>query len=371
MAKVRPAPGTNQFPCDQCGALQTFAPGSGSLACPYCGYENAIHDSGAAIVEYDFREALHKLAEAPPATERQGVRCESCAAAFAFAEHVHAGECPFCGTPIVQAAGHSRPIKPRSLLPFRITEDEALTRFREWIKGLWFAPGKIKRYARGQARLAGVYVPYWTYDSDTATRYRGERGDAYYVTQAYTATVNGKRVRRTRRVRKIRWTPVSGRVARFFDDVLVGASQSLPRRITDRLAPWDLDNLVPYDDQYLSGFSSEIYQVGLDEGFDEAVTIMNRVIRADIARDIGGDEQRIRSMDTRHRSTTFKHLLLPVWSAGFTFRDKTYRFVVNGRTGQVQGERPWSVWKVGAAVIAGLVLAVGIFLALERSGALQ
>ena len=46
----------------------------------------------------------------------------------------------------------------------------------------------------------------------------------------------------------------------FFDDVLIGASLSLPRQILDRLQPWDLHNLVPYDENYISGFQSELYQ---------------------------------------------------------------------------------------------------------------
>ena len=159
---------------------------------------------------------------------------------------------------------------------------------------------------------------------------------------------------RTRTVTRVRWTRVEGTVSRFFDDVLVGAAHTLPRQITDRLAPWDLRDLKPYKDEYLSGFASEIYQIELDEGFDRAREIMNQVIRTDVARDIGGDAQRIHHLDTRHGNTTFKHLLLPVWSAEFSYKDRTYVFVVNGRTGKVAGERPYSGWKL---LLAGLLAA--------------
>ena len=123
--------------------------------------------------------------------------------------------------------------------------------------------------------LRGVYVPYWTYDSDTATSYAGERGDVYFVTERYTTVENGRTVVRTRQVPRIRWSPASGRTARHFDDVLVGATRTLPRKITDWLAPWDLDNLVPYREDYLAGFSSEVYQVDLDEGFNHAQKLMD------------------------------------------------------------------------------------------------
>ena len=75
----------------------------------------------------------------------------------------------------------------------------------------------------------------------------------------------GQLVTEIRRTPQINWTPVRGRVGRFFDDVLIGASKSLPRQILDRLQPWDLANLVPYDDSYISGFSSEYYQINLDQ----------------------------------------------------------------------------------------------------------
>ncbi len=363
MPRERRAPGTDQFPCERCGALQTYQPGTEQIECPYCGHVTEIDSGGEIIREYAFREALSELAHAPPAEELRTTQCVSCAAEFDLGAHIHSGECPFCGTPVVEGTGTERHIKPESLLPFEIDEQTAFASFRKWLGKLWFAPGSLKRYAEGDARLTGVYVPYWTYDSQTHSRYTGQRGTVYYVPQRYTTVVNGRQVTRTRQVQKIRWMPVAGRVSRFFDDVLVGASRSLPRKITDRLAPWDLQNLVPYDERYLSGFRSEAYQVGLDEGFKTAVRIMERIIRQDVARDIGGDRQRITSLQTDHSNTSFKHLLLPVWSAAFRFKGKVYRFVVNGRTGKVQGERPYSKIKLALAgiAIAIVVLLVVIF----------
>lgn len=367
MPSERRAPGSDQFPCERCGALQTYAPGTDNLTCPYCGHETLIDPYRGVIREYDFREALAELATAPPAGEQQTSQCQSCAAVFDFDAHVHAGECPFCGTPIVESTGEQRHIKPGSLLPFQIDEAQALASFRRWLGKLWFAPNSLKRYAEGDTRLTGVYIPYWTYDSNTVSTYRGQRGVIYHVPQTYTAVVNGQRVTRTRMVQRVRWTPRAGTVARNFDDVLVGASRSLPRKITDRLAPWDLENLVGYDERYLSGFRSEAYQVELNDGFDTAVEIMDRVIRGDVARDIGGDLQRITQLSTRHSETRFKHLLLPVWSAGFRFRNKVYRFVVNARTGKVQGERPYSKVKIAMAVLGAVVLGL-VLLAVASEG---
>ncbi len=360
-------PSRHQFPCGQCGALLVYAPGTEFLECVYCKHKEPVPSLLTQIQEHDFRSALNELVAARRTDAvRQPIQvtnCDACGASFEFDNDIHSGECPYCGHAIVLETGAEKLLKPKSLLPFKITEAQAKQHFRGWIKRLWFAPNGIKKYARDDNRLSGVYLPNWTYDSHTDTNYVGERGDAYQVPQKVVQVIDGKRVVRTVMVTKIRWIPVRGTVARFFDDVLVGASRSLPRQITDRLQPWDLENLVPYQEQYLSGFGSQAYQVELDEGFEYARETMNSIIRGDIARDIGGDAQRIHRFDTRHSGTTFKHILLPLWTAGFRFKDKAFHFVVNGRTGKVQGERPYSPWKIGVAIVIGIILVVaGVYL---------
>lgn len=355
------APELRRFPCAQCGASLEYAPGVEVLRCGHCGHENPIPAANTPIVEQDFQQTLRDLANSATTRESISIHCDSCGASYSFTAATHAGECPFCGSPVVAKTEPHRELSPQALLPFKITRDQARSTFRQWLGNLWFAPGKLKDYARNDARLTGMYVPYWTYDAATATSYQGERGDNYQVQETYQAMENGKAVIRTRIVTKTRWRSVSGRVSRFFDDVLVLASRSLPQEITERLEPWDLANLTPYQEAYLSGFRSEMYQVELEPGFERAREIMAVTIRRDIARDIGGDHQRIHAMDTRYGEISFKHILLPIWMSVFRFRDQIYRFVVNGRTGEVQGERPYSPWKIAFAILlAALVIGGGL-----------
>ena len=181
-------------------------------------------------------------------------------------------------------------------------------------------------------------MPYWTYDAQTQTSYIGERGTIYYETR--TVRRNGKTMQQ--RVARTRWRKASGRVARAFDDVLVLASLSLPKSFTDAIAPWNLSELTPYNPEYLAGFRAEGYRIVLPDGFTEARAYMDRMISRDIRFDIGGDKQRVHRADTDIDGITFKHVLLPIWMAAYKYRGKTYRFVVNGQTGAVKGERPYS-----------------------------
>ncbi len=346
-----------------------YQPGTQHQMCEYCGQQNEIISTQQRIKEYALLDALVELEKTQSTNVSYQAHCGTCGANFKFADSLNAGECPFCGTGVVASPHKDKLITPKSLLPFLIDHDEAKNKFRHWLNSLWFAPNKVKKYARNDSKLIGIYLPYWTYDSDTVTRYTGARGDTYYVNERVNYVHKGRMVSKVKRVPKIRWTNVRGRVSRFFDDVLIGASSSLPRQILDHLQPWDLENLQPYEQKYISGFQSEVYQVEVDEGFDYAKQVMDGIIRQDICFDIGGDHQRIHQVDTQHNSITYKHCLLPIWSAAFLYRDKSYRFVVNGRTGQVQGERPYSYWKIALAVIAGIIIIGGGIAYLEKSGA--
>ena len=349
----------HRFPCENCGADYRYDPARGELICDHCGDVKKIAGPGpweGGIRELDFRTAMDNLLPLQEMEDLRVTRCPNCGAEVEFDPDSHATECPFCATPVVTDTGTHRQIKPRGVLPFAVDADAARDAMNDWLGRLWFAPNGLQEYARKGRKMQGIYVPYWTYDAQTASGYRGERGTIYYETRQVMR--DGKM--QTVRVQKIRWRPVSGKVARFFDDVLVLASRSLPKKYTDALQPWDLTRLEPYRPEFLAGFRAEGYQVDLDEGYSEACAIMDRQIERDVKFDIGGDQQRIHRIDTDISAVTFKHVLLPVWLAAYKYRGETYRFVVNGVSGKVQGERPWSAWKIALAVLGGLILAGGI-----------
>ena len=321
---------------------------------------------GSTIRELDFSAALKgNLETAEIETTRVSI-CPNCAAQVELAGAEHAANCPFCATPFVADTGEHRHIKPRAILPFALDERAAKQAMSEWLGRLWFAPSGLQDYARKGRKMEGIYVPFWTFDADTRSSYRGERGQVYYETRSVTR--DGKRVQE--RVQRVRWYPASGRVNRFFDDVLVLASKSLPKRFTDALEPWDLAELVPYSPEYIAGFRAEGYSIDIEDGFVEARTQMDRVIARDVRFDIGGDRQRVHHIDAKVSDVTFKHILLPVWLAAYKYRGKSYRFVVNARTGRVQGERPYSTWKIAVAIVLGLCVAavVGYLYAQNQGG---
>jgi predicted RNA-binding Zn-ribbon protein involved in translation (DUF1610 family) len=346
---------THRYPCQACGANLLYEPKDGFLSCPYCGHKEAIPTSAEQVEERSFEQYLQIRPEQMEqlAANALEVQCQSCGAMITFTPPEVARQCDFCGAQIVAQAKSADPIlAPEGVLPFRITQQEASAGLRQWLASRWFAPNALKHFAQPDA-IHGVYLPFWTYDTHTTSYYTGERGEYYYETETYyERDSQGNQVERTRQVRHTRWYSTSGTVSRWFDDMLVPATTSLPQNRLEALEPWDLTELKPYDPAFLSGYKAQRYQVDLAQGFERAKQIAAGVIQGDVRGDIGGDEQRIHNISTHYSGITFKHLLLPVYAGAYRFNQKVFQIVVNGRTGEIQGDRPYSFWKIALFVTA-------------------
>jgi hypothetical protein len=349
------------FPCEKCGASLTFKPGSDHIVCEYCGHSQPVPVSlteKKEIKEYSLEEgmALAKKVKAKDVTNSgKEISCKNCGAVSIVTNQ--SDRCAFCGSPmVVEVGGDEEVFVPESVLPFKITKQESKNMFMEWVKGLWFAPNDLKKRATSSG-MDGVYLPYWTYDSDTKTAYTGQRGEYYYETEFYQDS-NGNQ--QSRQVQKTHWYSASGSVTVNFDDVLICASKSLPKDLIEELEPWDLNELMNYDSAYLSGFITERYKVGLEEGYSSFKEKIVPEIHSAIKSDIGGDTQMIHSTSTTYSAVKFKHLLLPVWISSYSYGDKVYRFMVNARTGEVVGHRPWSWVKITLAALSVLSV-IGLY----------
>ncbi len=355
------------FPCTQCGANLVFCADVDALKCQYCGTINQISPPPLPITEYSFHNALkniHAQKWSLNAQDRE-VKCPSCAATFMINFHTRSTTCPYCQTPIVTNMDIFMPLSPESLLPFDINQKEAKEIVKKWIGSLWFAPSSLKQFTETDSNFLGVYLPYWTYDSDTLSRYHGQRGIIYHDRVTRRVFINGREELVDDVVERIEWSPVRGEISKHFDDVLIGATLTIPRKLADSLQPWDLENLTPFDDRYLSGFESETYQVALDKGFAYAQRTMEYYIRDAVRYQIGGDRQQITDLKIYHDNVTFKYILLPIWTAHFSYKNKEYRFAINARTGVIKGERPYSKVKIILAVLA-LLAVLGTFFYLSE-----
>lgn len=344
----------HRYRCPGCAADLVYAPVNGALECPYCGRREELPKTDAAVEERSYEQYLQMRRDglqqiAAGALETQ---CQSCGATVTFVPPQVAGECDFCGAQIVAQPKAANPmVAPEAVLPFAFPQPQASQYVRSWLGSLWFAPNALKQFASHHP-ANGVYIPYWTYDANTTSNYTGARGEYYYVDEQYvTRDAQGREMMATRRVQHTRWHPSQGQVSRWFDDVTVPATKTLPQERLNKLNPWDLNQLRPYDPAYLSGFKAQRYQLEFPDGFEIAKNFIVPIIRDDVARDIGGDTQRIDGINTHYSGITFKHVLLPIYVGAYRFNNKIFQVVVNGRTGEVQGDRPYSWVKIALFVI--------------------
>ncbi|WKN47452.1 hypothetical protein [Nocardioides sp. Arc9.136] len=362
-----PAPADVLFAsCRSCGSQVTHAPGTASVTCGACGASREI-EAGAdtTVDEHSFDAWVAANADVRvSALSGQVLRCEGCGAQVETADL--AQKCQFCTGHLVVLSTPDGLVPPEAVVPFAVGQEGAQAAFRTWVTSRWFAPGSLKEVGTAHS-LQGTYVPHWTFDARTRSDYTGQRGDHYYVTRTRTVSDgNGGTRTGTYQERQTRWSRASGQVARDFDDVLVRATGRLDADRLDEMGPWRLETAVPYQPQYLAGYSALRYDVDPHDGAQAARAEMAEVIEDDVRRDIGGDEQRVGQVDTAYARVMFKLVLLPLWLATYTHGGKQWQVMVNAGTGEVTGARPYSAVKIACAVLAALALvAVVVLLVLQ------
>ncbi|MBC7966190.1 MAG: hypothetical protein H7Z17_09720 [Fuerstia sp.] len=360
------------FPCESCGSDLEFHIGEQAMKCPYCGHVKQIERRlEGELPEQDFHATLERIRQwreesqakmvnaDPDAAEAESthreLRCDSCGGNVEFYGTLTSTFCPYCGSPMQLEKAHKSEehrIPVDGVLPFQIDHNHAKQNLTQWVNSRWFAPNSFRKEG-ATGKFNGVYLSYFTFDSMTLTAYTGQRGEYYYV------TVGTGKNRRTER--RTRWYPASGNFQRFFDDVLVLANTGLRRDFMLALEPWPLLKIVAFDQQLLAGLMARTYDIELDNCFVDGKQRIDAAIHAEVRQRIGGDTQVVSSVNSRYDAITYKHLLLPVWLLAYKHNNKTFQVFINAATGEVQGERPYSVWKIMLTILLAILLAGGIF----------
>ncbi|MGL4875749.1 MAG: hypothetical protein ACRC30_13980 [Clostridium sp.] len=339
--------------CENCGGSMSFDIGKQKLVCEYCGAESeSSNEESLGISEYDLETYLNKETLGNWKSEARVMECTGCGAEIIINNEEAAKFCSFCGSSHVTEGHENALIKPEGILPFQIESHKAKEALEKWIKTRYLSPNDLKTLYSSE-NIKAIYVPYWTFDANTTSFYTGEGGKNYYEN----VTVNGKSVRR----KKTNWYPVSGNVSLFFDDIQVNASKNFNEIIMNEVEPFTMAKLVPYEKRYLGGYIAERYTKGIKPCFELAKKEMEDKIDDEARHKIlkKYDEASVDSINVRYSDCKFKHILLPVWTASYDYKGKKYRYVINGETGKISGEIPYSMAKIIFLIIL-IGIAIGI-----------
>ncbi len=348
----------SKFACPACGGEAQWNPAKQALVCPFCGTVSPMSapPDGAEIQEHDLVTALRNIPDDQRgwAAEKTSVKCQSCQAITVFDPTRAAQRCDFCGSSaLIPVEQIKAPIRPESLLEFKIPETQVRDKVREWYGSRWFAPNKLKSRALTDT-VHGLYIPYWTFDAQVHADWTADAGYYYYETESYTDS-QGKR--QTRQVRKTRWVPASGAIEHFFDDELVPASRGVNAELLRKVEPFPTTtDLKHYDPGFLSGWVVEQYQIDLVAAAQHSREIMDGKTEQLCASDVPGDTHRNLQVSAQYTEQTFKHILVPVWVLAYNYGSQSYQIIVNGYTGTIAGKYPLSWIKITLAVLAALIV---------------
>lgn len=347
--------------CPACGAEAVWTPAQQALVCPFCGTTSpaTLGSDGTLVQEHDLVAALQAIPDEQRGfgSDRTPVQCQSCQAISLFEPERVAQRCEFCGSPSVVPYEQARnAIRPESLLPFVKPEPEIREAMRQWYAGRWFAPNALGKAALTD-QVHGVYVPYWTFDALAEAHWTAEAGYHYYV--PVQRTVNGRT--ETVQEQRTRWEHASGHVQMHFDDELVPATLGLKPKLLRQIEPFPTQEVVPYDPGYVSGWVVEQYQIDLIAAAEKARDQMQSKVRSECASKVPGDTHRNLQVDASYDHQTFKHILAPVWVLTYNYGARSFQVLVNGVTGEIAGERPYSWMKIVGAVL-GVLLALLLLL---------
>ncbi len=340
------------FPCPRCGAQLAYHAATRGLHCAHCGHQQDVAvtpDATAGPREIPLADGMAATARGLGRPVKE-IECQECGATIGVEPQVQTVTCLFCRSHkvLLRGAG-SNLIRPESVVPFQIDKTTARGAFALWLRYLWFRPDDLERLAQLQ-EMQGVYVPFWIFKA---------RAHSQWTAEAYGHYAEPGREGSASQIFKTGWRHVSGNRNDVLEDTPICASRGLLKTLVHRFRSWGLSGLVPYEPRFLAGWTVESYAIDLPDAWARAQQDMEHLQRLRCTGDILGTVHRNLQVQSTFSHVTFKHALLPVWIAAYRYRDKAYQLLVNGQTGEVAGQAPWSNWKIALA----LVLPIAVMLA--------
>jgi len=302
-----------RFTCPNCGGRMVYTPDGQSLICEYCAGRERLAQAlptGKPVEEDDFIVALATARGHLSPVAVQLLTCQGCGASFILPPEQLSISCPYCASSHVVQAETREVMRPDGLIPFKVSEKDARTALKAWFEEQAFEI--LPRVAIGR----GLYLPAWTF------------------------TMGGQVTWSCLVQQQEEWKPQSGQQVVHQENLLVLATDRLPKVLIPALYRFDLGELTPYDQRYLANWLAETYQIPLA---DASLTARKMALDSEREKISLNLPQAIRDLNVRSANMiveSYRLILLPVWLTHYKLDESRYELLVNGQTGEVYGERP-------------------------------
>lgn len=344
--------------CGSCGYTLTFDPDSETLVCSHCGSSQNINSELLKNVNVYDENAKIKINESYSAN----FECENCGAK-SNRNNIVSGTCPYCGSHNLKELAEAFKFKADGIVPFKVSKKTAKDCYKAWLRKKHFVPNNLKSSAELN-KMEGYYFPCFSFNFDIASKYSGVGVREHYVTR----TVNGANGPRTITETRVTHHPISGFRKDSFSDMLINANNLVTGFEVERLGNYGLENLKVFNPAYLLGFITKETTFDVHKGYKQAKNQADIAIKNNI--ECYENYSRIDSLKVSsvYSNQTYNYIYLPVWICNFIYKQKDYKFLVNGFTGYVTGKVPRSPWKIFGLVMGillgiTLVVLIGSYLA--------
>jgi len=342
------------YQCPACTGPLRFAGETGKLECDYCGSSYEVAEMEALMAQEEAKAAAaasvwdtSKLSSdwGEDAGKMRAYNCPSCSAQLICDDSTAATSCPYCGNPTVVPGQFSNTLKPDFVIPFKLTKEDAVKALKQHYAGKFLLPKTFSENNQIQ-KIQGVYVPFWLFNGEA-------EGEATFkATRTHTFTRGDYRITETSHYDVFREGTIS------FEKVPVDASTKMPDNHMDSIEPYDYSELRPFSSAYLPGFLADKYDVTAEDCQERADTRCAGTLESALQKTVLGYETCIGGdKNIRLNRGQVHYALLPVWLLNTKWEGKDYLFAMNGQTGKMAGDLPYSkkkYWSVFAAVAAGL-----------------
>ena len=316
--------------CPGCGATVKYDPATLKMVCPFCGTSRELPqpEEGAVIEELDFNTAIQR-ASVNWGTVRKLIVCSNCGGQSIYEASQVSGCCPFCGsTSVMPAAENEQIMAPGAVIPFAVDTDKAHRCFVDHLKRKRFVPKGVFNVKLDN--FIGLYLPFWTYDTDTVSSYvaqigyahKDSDGDTYYTYKKYKGVRN-----------------------QFIDDMIVYATDKVQHPHITKVQHFYFDKMVPYKPEYLAGFVAERYTVGLNDGWERAKEQIREKTKRILNRKFFM-KATIDAINYSFYNVKFRYVLAPIYLATYKCGRQTFPVAINGQTGKTYCKYPTFLGKL-------------------------
>lgn len=342
------------YRCESCNGIMEYDIESKQMKCPNCGNCIPLFHDEEKIVEHKLTMDAKRMLK-PSEKTSHTMECSGCGAVIEIGGDDTTSECPYCGASYVLAQKQLDAIIPDGIIPFQFDKIRAKELFHQWVKKRHFAPNKLKTLYQ-EDKIQSLYLPYWTFDADADADYTamgGKNRTEYYKDK------DGKTQSRT----VTDWYHTRGHVHCSFDDILVKAVQGEHAEFLERIEPYDTKRLVSYSPQYLSGQMSQCFTVSLASAHAAARNTMVQQLTGRAESQVRQRYDAVKNVIIHpvYKDESYKHILVPVYSAAYHYEGKLYQVSINGQSGNISGSYPKSPLKITLLILAILAILGFIF----------